>query len=204
MTEKSVGTMDQPVASVSVTGTRSGMTKQQKDRLKLLIGQLQPTTLMHGDCVGADADAHEIARAAGLTVEIFPCDLHTQRARCDVITGPTTIHPIAKPLARNNAMVARADLTIAFPRSKKEQLRGSGTWQTVRRCRLARKRFLVVYPDGDVEASSAPSAPRPPAPTPDKPITETTLDDVFEYLKLTQTALPAPSARTCAPASTRP
>jgi hypothetical protein len=140
-----------------VTGTRAGMTKSQKDALQTIIGKLHPTlkTLMHGDCVGSDASAHTIARGAGLAIELFPCNLTNQRANCETIMGVTTIHSVANPLARNNVMVEQSDLTVAFPRSRKEQKRGSGTWQTVRRCKKVQKPLIVVYPEGDFDGNGS-------------------------------------------------
>lgn len=42
---------------IGFTGTRHGMTNAQRDTvLKLLSEKLTPSSAVHGDCVGADAD----------------------------------------------------------------------------------------------------------------------------------------------------
>jgi hypothetical protein len=117
---------------VGFTGTRVGMTDNQK---KQLTGLLQGVTeFHHGDCVGADAQAHDIARNLGCSVVIHPPVLRTYRAfkQSDRTRVPKSY------VERNHDIVDEVELLIAAP-SGPEAVR-SGTWSTVRYARkLGRK-----------------------------------------------------------------
>lgn len=45
---------------IGFTGTSRGMTQQQKDALAWLFRLLPGSELRHGDCIGADSEAHDI------------------------------------------------------------------------------------------------------------------------------------------------
>lgn len=57
---------------VGFTGTRYGMTAAQRESVKALLVRLGATELHHGDCVGSDAEAHDVARELGLRVVVHP------------------------------------------------------------------------------------------------------------------------------------
>jgi DUF438 domain-containing protein len=141
---------------VGFTGTRSGMTTEQKERVRTLllwfvdeIPTKSPSaiTLVHGDCVGADADAHEIARSLDMLVEIRPCDFPGMRAHCE---GATFVHPVTTPFARNRAIVEVSHRMIATPATAEEQPRG-GTWYTIKYSKKKGRRTYVVHPNGAYE-----------------------------------------------------
>jgi hypothetical protein len=48
---------------VGFTGTRKGMTPQQRVAFAELVITLRPTQAHHGDCVGADAEFHHGCKA---------------------------------------------------------------------------------------------------------------------------------------------
>jgi hypothetical protein len=48
------------------------MTEEQKKTFARGLDHFNATTLHHGDCVGADADSHDIASAEGLCITIHP------------------------------------------------------------------------------------------------------------------------------------
>lgn len=140
---------------VGFTGTRNGLTGPQKDALRAILLSLFEGTLKddhsawlhHGDCLGADATCHEIAREIGFCICLHPPTEDTLRAFLDKDCEEE--FPELPYLARNRQIVENADVLVACPEGP-ETVR-SGTWSTVR---LARKRgvpVIVVWPDGRVE-----------------------------------------------------
>jgi hypothetical protein len=128
---------------VGFTGTREGMTADQKATVRELLVDLLATEGEHGDCVGADADFHDVCRALGLKVSCRPCTLEDQRAwtNADQRDDPRP------PLERNGSIVADSNAVIACPAKFEEELR-SGTWSAVRYARKAGKPLFIVWPDG--------------------------------------------------------
>ena len=111
------------------TGTQIGMTHDQLMLFADIISDLQPVQFHHGDCIGADKEAHGIVRAIlpNCNIVVHPPVKGDKRAFCnaDVILAPREY------LERNRDIVDACDILIATPKSAKEELR-SGTWATVR------------------------------------------------------------------------
>lgn len=123
--------------TVGFTGTQRGMSERQKEALEAILAAAYE--LRHGDCVGGDKEAHEIARRLGLRVVIHPPSDPKKRAFCD---GDVILPP--KPyLVRNHDIVEAVSVLIAAPRIDEEELR-SGTWATVRYARSVGKRVLLL------------------------------------------------------------
>lgn len=124
---------------IGFTGTRYGMSTRQKLELrKKLAGA---TEFHHGDCVGADAEADEIARDLDVGVVIHPPEDPKQRAFCRQ-PGDLILRP--KPyLDRNKDIVNSVDLLIAAPRTMEEEVR-SGTWSTIRYARRINKQLVIL------------------------------------------------------------
>jgi hypothetical protein len=133
---------------VGFTGTRSGMTNFQKELVKKELQTIwlqHPDLLViHGDCIGADADFDEIAMNLGIPREIFPCHLMNMRARRDKLGAVCTREPVA-PLKRNQRIVDEVDILFVAPYSSEEQVR-SGTWFTVRYARKINKPHSIFWP----------------------------------------------------------
>jgi hypothetical protein len=129
---------------IGFTGTRQGMTSAQKLAFLQILAMMKATVLVHGDCVGADADAHRTAHAVGMEVEIRPCNFLNMRAHCE---GATKTYPVTTALARNRDIVDRCDAVIATPATAEEQSRG-GTWYTIRYALKIKRPLFIIDPDG--------------------------------------------------------
>lgn len=128
---------------IGFTGARDGMTLAQRAALVELLRSLEPSSFAHGDCVGADAQSHDIvlAELPLCHIHIYPPDKDEARAFKGLAGGALIReYPPAPYLKRNHAIVDSCDLLIAAPRTAAEQLR-SGTWATIR---YARKRGTKV------------------------------------------------------------
>jgi hypothetical protein len=140
---------------VGFTGTRSGMTDYQKALIKKELESAWANhpdlMVIHGDCIGADADFDEIAMNLGIPREIFPCHLSSMRAWRNKYGAICTREPIA-PLKRNERIVEAVDILIAAPYSSEEQVR-SGTWHTIRYARKIKKQHLIFWPSDTTPAT---------------------------------------------------
>ena len=130
---------------IAFTGTQRGMTDEQERTLPNVLCAVCSVGdwFHHGDCIGADAQAHQHAKMAALRTHVHPCNIPTKRAFC---IGDAA-SPVAPPLDRNRVMVDLSYALIATPKSMVEELR-SGTWATIR---YARKRGVpvhIIWPDG--------------------------------------------------------
>jgi hypothetical protein len=127
---------------VGFTGTRKGMTDEQEFELIKLLVELRPIEFHHGDCIGADEEAHHMARDFdNCQIIIHPPIDNTYRAFCenDVILPP-------KPYKeRNHDIVNASDLLIASPKSFNEERR-SGTWSTIRYAKKQGKKVIILEP----------------------------------------------------------
>lgn len=144
------------------------MTESQKSGLKeILEGAVEIISLLppswiefhHGDCVGADKEAHEIADALGLTIIIHPPEDEKKRAFCG--RNKSFEHRPPKPyLTRNREIVDECQQLLACP-SQLSEITRSGTWMTIRYSRSIRSDKpkhgpehsqdpLILYPDGSV------------------------------------------------------
>ena len=129
---------------IGFTGTRRGMTEPQSKTLELILKGEEPGVFVHGDCVGADAQAHEIAKKLGWSIELRPCNNRKMRAWCN---GWDICHPEKPPLERNIEIVRTTEILIAAPNEPIEVMR-SGTWTTIRCSRRFEKRRALLWPQG--------------------------------------------------------
>lgn len=132
---------------IGFTGTQKGMTAKQAMSLGLLIIKLKPLEFHHGDCIGADEQAHREVRLHSPKTEIVghPPLFQNKRAFCKF---DREWHP-ADYLVRNREIVQCSDQLIATPAEFTMQLR-SGTWSTVRRAQALRLKTYIIMPDGEV------------------------------------------------------
>lgn len=149
---------------IGFTGTQRGMTDQQsqavmrilildRDRKDLKVDKhgfasIDRGVVHHGDCIGADAEFHRLARRRRFQVILHPSILTGKRAFCD---WDELRHAI-EPLKRNHDIVDESTLMIGAPGEGGEVLR-SGTWATLRYAKKTGVPMKIVYPDGRVDDS---------------------------------------------------
>lgn len=131
---------------VSFTGTRKGMTKEQKSLFREILLKSKASLFVHGDCVGADADAHYIALELGIEIHKRPSN-HKSRAFCK--EGKEIALP-EDPLKRNPKIIDDGDILVACPGMLEEELR-SGTWAAIRYARKIQRPISILWPDGTIE-----------------------------------------------------
>lgn len=133
------------------TGTQRGMTKEQQGAFENYVLSCGLHEFHHGDCIGADEQAHKIVRACwhGVRIVGHPPKEDRKRAFCQF---DETWMP--KPyLERNRDIAGVCDTLIATPGESTEQLR-SGTWATVRYARQADKTVVIIQPNGNIVRTS--------------------------------------------------
>jgi hypothetical protein len=91
----SVELEEAPLAApeIGFTGTQEGMSEKQRSSLRQVLAGFfadGARVFRHGDCVGADAQAHAIAKATGFRVVIHPPSDDSKRAFCqgDAVLTP--------------------------------------------------------------------------------------------------------------------
>jgi len=138
---------------IGFTGSRHGASEHQRKGIRDLLAHYVRAggfELHHGDCLGADADADEIARELG---ELYP-------GRVRIVVHPPTSpswrawtkgdenRPPRGYFERNRAIVDETELVLACPLDDREVVNGKpsrgGTWWTVRYARERRVPWLVV------------------------------------------------------------
>jgi len=121
---------------IGFTGTREGMTSNQKEELFAQLGKvmfgMRPMrqgwhVFHHGDCIGADDEAARMAHTLGFIVVSHPSDLIKQRA----YSPSHFVCDPRPPLKRNEDIVMVSELVFACPKTIGEDIR-SGTWATIR------------------------------------------------------------------------
>ena len=122
------------------------MTPEQRRSCSEFLQRSGPSTLHHGDAIGADAEAHRIATDLGYRTIIHPGLTDTQRAFClgDEIREPQDF------MTRNRAIVDEAAILVAAPYCAEFNAPRSGTWRTVRYARQLGKSVTVIWPDGRI------------------------------------------------------
>ena len=132
---------------VGFTGTRQGMTAQQKASLRQLLIDFMAVAFSHGDCIGADAEAHDIALELGLPIYIYPPKDDRYRAFCK---GAQSVAEPKGYLERDRDIVDRNEIVIGASISPKRLEEKSGTWYTLDYGVMRRKPTYPIWPNGTV------------------------------------------------------
>jgi Na+-transporting NADH:ubiquinone oxidoreductase subunit NqrF len=131
---------------VGFTGTQEGMTEKQKQYFDALISKADIKEFHHGDCIGADTDAHNIiSKRKEIQIHIHPPDNDSKRA----YNESDYVYEHKPYLERNHDIVDAVDVMIATPKTEQEELR-SGTWATIRYARKAGKKLIIISPKGGI------------------------------------------------------
>jgi hypothetical protein len=124
---------------IGFTGSRRGMTAAQQHQLEVLLRGLGVgSELHHGDCVGADDVAGQVAHRLDYRVVSHPPTNERLRAHsvADEVREPLDY------LIRNRCIVDETEMLIAAPDGP-ERLH-SGTWATIRYARSLGRRVVVL------------------------------------------------------------
>lgn len=139
---------------IGFTGTQLGTTQAQRFTLMGIMHPLREVEFHHGDCIGADFEAHNLAVMHIWDIVIHPPLNPVKRAfsekRGSFSLGKITVFEPKDYIPRNHDIVDDTDMLIATPKEFEEQLR-SGTWATVRYARKQHKKIIIIYPDGRKE-----------------------------------------------------
>lgn len=136
---------------VVYTGPREGMTGRQWLAVNNFIKHWDVTEARHGDCLGGDAQFHDIVASVHPTIDIF---IHPPLNPTFRAYKRGIILPARDYLVRNHDMVNKCcdefDVVVATPSTASERLR-SGTWATIRYARKQLRSLLLVLPDGSLK-----------------------------------------------------
>lgn len=124
------------------------MALSQMESLKQVFeARIGPHVLHHGDCIGADCEAHCIALKMGYTIALHPPVNDAKRAFCE---GACVQFQKKEYLKRNRDIVDICEMLIACPKERDEKLR-SGTWSTVRYAIAKNVPVILIFPDGSID-----------------------------------------------------
>lgn len=130
---------------IGFSGSRFGMTEQQSISVRNLLEErrhiLSQGWFHHGDCVGSDAQACEIARNLGYKIYRHPPLEKKMNANCpyDATDPEYSYH------GRNQRIVKATSLLIATPR---DNTGSGGTWWTIICARRMKRPRIIVLRDG--------------------------------------------------------
>ncbi len=129
---------------VGFTGTRKGLTHEQRDKLENILWDLSVDEFHHGDCIGADAESHDVALKLSLYTIIHPPIVSDLRAfkEADSHREPKSY------FARNRDIVNESDTLIATPATEEETI--GGTWYTINYAIKIHKPVIIINPNGEI------------------------------------------------------
>ena len=132
---------------IGFTVTKTGMTYYQKMSLKTMTFWKYGIDIVHhGDCVGADEEAHyTVKQALGTYVVVHPPKSKEKQAFCE---GDEHREPKGY-LERDGCIVDETECLVATPKTMSSE-RG-GTWYTINYAKMHKKPVYVITPNGSIE-----------------------------------------------------
>ena len=145
---------------IGFTGTRKGMTVRQAHwfvRTLIKVTNGEPFSFHHGDCIGADDEAHFLIcsdiQFVNIPVNIIIHPGYSASRPDDVsMRANNMADEIREPkqhFARNRDIVNESELLIAVPICKPIPASG-GTAYTIDYARKTKKEIVIIYPDGEL------------------------------------------------------
>jgi hypothetical protein len=127
---------------LGVTGTRSGMSEDQKLKVIEFLDSQAFSELHHGDCVGVDVEVAELAKHKGIRIVCHPPLKDELRGWFD----SDQTNPPLSYFARNRNIVDQTDQLLVVPFQTSPQDNG-GTWYTFDYAKKKGKPTTVIFPD---------------------------------------------------------
>lgn len=133
---------------IGFTGTQRGMTSLQYSIVTRFLETYKDKIyeVHHGDCIGADAEFHDICNNLGFDITIHPPKNESKRA----FKKGSNSRPKKEYLERNHDIVDDSDIMLVCPKEKNEILR-SGTWSTYRYAKKRHKKIVLILPNGKIK-----------------------------------------------------
>jgi hypothetical protein len=136
------------VTKIGITGTRDGMNKIQRELVtEFLKTYRDPSSIEfhHGDCIGVDVEAAQIAKDLGFKIICHPPEKQEMRGFFD---SDETRHPYGY-LKRDRNIVDETQLLLVVPKQDSWQSKG-GTWYTASHAKKTKKPYIIFYPRSNV------------------------------------------------------
>ena len=132
---------------IGITGTRSGCTEAQFNKLRSILDNYTSNTeFHHGDCVGVDAEAALLAKELGMKIISHPPEKDELRAYVPY----DECREKFSYFKRNRNIVDSVNLLIVVPWQSEWSSNG-GTWYTHDYARKHSVETLIIWPDGTYE-----------------------------------------------------
>lgn len=137
---------------IGFTGTRRGMTPEQKEAVRRYLLEVYPTEVSHGDRVGSDAEFHDLVR------EILPA--------CKIVIRPgpdeelrafkqgDVLLPVKTHYARNRDIVDNATAVLVVSACSSPQPKGA-TRYAINYAIKKNVAVDVIYPTGEMKIYDA-------------------------------------------------
>lgn len=136
---------------ITVTGSRFGITDEQRQWLWDKVLQLDPDAIHHGACVGADQHAHSIGLKLGKPLIVHPPLNTTWMMEPDWNHPNVTVLPADYYHSRDRAMVNASHIVLGLPNAR-QPLQGqklSGTWYTLGYAHHRKVSRMICLPSGN-------------------------------------------------------
>lgn len=145
MANKVVTAFDQGMMIVKIgfSGSRQGMSATQKDILFNLLKD-KAGEFHHGNCIGADSEAHDMATVLNYKVCIH--DPLNQGSNWAGKRGALHYPPMPYKV-RNKNIVEKTAVLFACPLAFDGK---GGTWNAIEWAKRLKRQFYIILPNGDI------------------------------------------------------